>query len=165
MNANRRWLLALCLASATAFAPLSSQASPPTTSEEAFERGRVAFEHGDYATARREFELSYSTDPATGTLLNLAICEQRLGRLASALARLQEALRKMPEADKRFPALRKHIGDLVPRVPRLIVRTATPLPPAVSVFSDDGRLSSGDLERPLPVDPGPHSLRCTGPRG
>src|SRR5947209_893118 len=104
MNANRRRLSALFLVSATVFVPLRSGAAPGAAPEESFERGRIAFEHGDFLTAEKEFETSYAADPAIGTLLNLAVCEQRLGRLAAALGRLQEASRKMSEDDKRRPA-------------------------------------------------------------
>jgi len=63
----------------------------PAAAEALFQKGREAASHGDLATARDRFEESYRLDPATGTALNLADVEARLGDNASARRHFQEA--------------------------------------------------------------------------
>lgn len=46
---------------------------------------------GDLAKARALFVRSYRLDPAVGTLLNLAMCEERLGMRDDALRHYQAA--------------------------------------------------------------------------
>jgi hypothetical protein len=55
--------------------------------EALFREGRDAAKHGDLETACADFAESQRLDPAPGTLLNLAECEEKLGRVASACSR------------------------------------------------------------------------------
>jgi hypothetical protein len=49
-----------------------------------FKEARVLMKHDDYATARLKLEESQRLDPSPGTLLNLAICNEHLGQIATA---------------------------------------------------------------------------------
>ncbi|NOU28880.1 MAG: hypothetical protein HOO96_13330, partial [Polyangiaceae bacterium] len=48
--------------------------------ETLFREGRKALEAGDYAVACAKFAESQRIEPAPGTLLNLAGCEERSGK-------------------------------------------------------------------------------------
>src|SRR5690242_9683425 len=60
-----------------------------------FWEGRAAADAGDFATACEKFAQSLRLDAAAGTLFNLAHCEERVGRFASALGHYREAARGM----------------------------------------------------------------------
>src|SRR5262249_26050543 len=77
------------LAAASAF----GQPRDKKAADALFKEGRAAFDKGDYPTACAKFEASLVVDPAIGTLLNLAVCEEKIGKLVAS---------------------RKHLGELVP---------------------------------------------------
>ena len=65
-------------------APAMADTRDPAAAEALFEAGRQAATRGDWTTACPKFAESQRLDPAPGTLLNLADCEEHLGHLASA---------------------------------------------------------------------------------
>jgi hypothetical protein len=69
-----------------------AQQESPSHAETLFRQGREAVKRGDYAVACPKFEESQRLDPANGTLLNLALCEEGWGRLVEARMHLREVL-------------------------------------------------------------------------
>jgi hypothetical protein len=148
-----------------------------TSGEEAFRRGRAAMNDGNYELARIHFSQSYYIEPTLGTLLNLAVCEEKLGRLVSALTHLNEALAQAPLSDKRRPFIATRLDELEKRTPRLTIRPPPPRLPGADAFAHGAGTRSGivvaldsrPLDRELPatirLDPGQHELTCAGPRG
>ena len=68
--------------------------SPHATAAEAlFVEGRQLFAQGDFAKACPKFEESNRLDPAVGTLLNLAACEEKAGKRAQACTHYAEVAR------------------------------------------------------------------------
>lgn len=59
--------------------------------EQAFQDARQAMQAGDTAKARALFLRSYRLEPAVGTLLNLAMCEEKLGMRDDAIRHYQAA--------------------------------------------------------------------------
>jgi hypothetical protein len=128
----------------------------PTEAERLFEEGRVAFKAGDLAKACPTFDKSYALEPTLGSLLNLATCFEKQGRVASSWIRFNDAVawaQRTHEGDREQFA-RKHAQDLKPRV---------------SWGGPDGcRGTGGHDRRPagagrrvaiaVPVDPGTHEL-------
>src|SRR5262244_1618441 len=97
-----------------------AQARDPVAAEQLFIEGRAAAARGDYATACPKFAESQHLEPATGTLLNLADCEERLGKLASAWQHFREAFYKLLETnDERLQYATRRASQLEKRVPRL----------------------------------------------
>ena len=135
----------------------------PAAAEALFEAGRQAATRGDWATACPKFAESERLDPAPGTLLNLADCEEHLGHLASAWEAWHEALSSLPPGDDRVGPVRKRAAALDARIPRLTVRLATGAPPGASVHRDALELAAASLGVPLPVDPGAHVVRVDAP--
>ncbi|HTR51376.1 MAG TPA: hypothetical protein VMJ10_11760, partial [Kofleriaceae bacterium] len=81
-----RWRLAslLCVLASTRASAQKADA------DAAFQRGRSLMASGDIAKACTEFEASMRFDPEWGTLYNLALCHERLGKLATAWTELNE---------------------------------------------------------------------------
>jgi hypothetical protein len=138
--------------------PAASQARDPAAAEALFRQGREAIKRGDYATACPKFAESQRLDPGAGTLLNLAQCEEKAGRLASAWQHYQEAADVLAADDPRLALAKQGITALEKSVPRLTVRLAPGAPAGTSVLRDEVELGSASLGTPLPVDPGEHVI-------
>jgi len=126
------------------------------TAEALYQSAREALARGDLDRACPEFAESQRLDPAPGTLLNLAECEERSGKLASALAHVQEAHDELPPGDYRLPFSLDKIAKLKRRVPHLVLRVKGGPEPGTKVIRDGTELGSASLSVPLPVDPGKH---------
>jgi tetratricopeptide (TPR) repeat protein len=63
----------------------------PAAAEAAFQNARRAMDAGDYGRACKLFRDSLALDHATGTLLNLGLCEEKAGDRAGALRHYQAA--------------------------------------------------------------------------
>jgi hypothetical protein len=93
--------------------------------------------------------------------LNLADCEEKIGRLASAWQFWREAIDMMGQSDERLSYARGRSSALDRRVPRLTITLAGADGDATRVLRDDLELGSASLGSPLPVDPGSHVVRVT----
>ena len=166
MNVGRRHLFSITLlvASMSLHRRAAGQASPPEASR-LFQDGRAAFAQADYERASSFFEQSYQLDPALGTLLNLAVCEEKLGKLRSALAHLEQARDSADAADRRRPLVEERIAQLDARIPRLTVQRSPAMNDNVAISLDQRELAPAEIGATMRIDPGRHILDCTGPRG
>jgi len=139
-----------------------AQSQPATetsiTAEALFEAGRADMQRADYAAACPKFAESQRLDPAAGTLINLADCEERLGLLAHAWQLWREAVERLPADDARRPAVADRATSVDRRVPRLTLKLARGVPSSASVVRDDVPIGSGLFDVPLPLDPGQHII-------
>jgi hypothetical protein len=145
--------------------PVLAETPAAATAEVLFRDGRESMKKGDFQAAMENFAESYRLDPSIGTLLNLALCEEKTGRLTGAWLHLRELLEKAPEQDERRPLARRRLADLDRRIPRLTIVLHPAKPPPASIRLDGtviGRVSTGV---PLPVDPGEHELTVASPHG
>jgi len=117
---------------------------------------------GEVAEARNKLEESYRLDPSLGTLLNLALCEQRLGRVAAAWTHLHEFVAHVPADDLRLPLATRKLTELEPQLPwlRLVL---WPDASGVTVKLDGVELPPARLEAAFPVDPGKHVIAIALP--
>ncbi len=118
-------------------------------------------ERGDWPRAVQLLTESQRLEPAAGTLLNLAIAEQRLGKLASAWEHARSALDQLSPSDDRRPTARELFDSLDKRLPRLVLHAAATLDASARVRLDGLELRSAVLGVPLPVDPGAHRVEVT----
>lgn len=149
-----------CLATFSLVGVAAAQPSAPTdTADSMFREGKKAMEAGDYARACPLFEESQRLDPAGGTLMNLGLCLEKAGRVASAeRAYLSAATRA--RADGRADRLGEahaHLAALGPRVPTVVL-VLSPGRGAPSRVSIDGQ-KIDDLVEPVRLDPGAHTAR------
>jgi hypothetical protein len=135
----------------------------PAAAEALFRDARAAMQRGEYDVACAKLDESQRLDPAPGTLLNLAECEEKRGRLASAWQDYQWALETLPAGDERGPYAKSRAEALAPRLPRLVVRLAPSAPAGSRVRRDEIDLGAPSLGSPLPVDPGKHAVVVNAP--
>lgn len=153
-----RVLVALTLALVPVRALASEDAA---TAEALFAAGRAALESGDYETACAKFGESQRLDPAAGTLMNLAACNEQRGRLASAWENWRDAQGTLRPDDERRAIVDQRLAALEARLPRLVIVLAAGAPAGTVVTRDASELGHAALGLPLPVDPGRHELSVT----
>lgn len=162
--------LAVALAAAVLTAPLAARAADPpaaspgqSTALVLFEEGRRLMEAKRYAEACPKLEESLRLRPGTGTLLNLALCNESLGKTATAWAQFKEvqfaAKRDSNEAREAFA--QEHINALAPKLSRLQINAEAT--PGLVIRRDGQEIPAAALGTPLPVDPGAHTLEATAP--
>jgi hypothetical protein len=126
--------------------------------ETLFFTARGMMEAGRYEAACEKLTESYRLDPAAGTLLNLAVCHQKSGRVASAWGEFRQALADANRANRpdRAQLATAGIAELEPELPFLTIV----VPPAIKtlkglVITRNGTpLQSAAWDTDLPVDPG-----------
>lgn len=164
------------VASAQAPAPAPAPASGPApgsgtdnraVAEMLFFTGRGLMEAGRYPEACAKLGESYRLDPAAGTLLNLAVCHQKQGKIASAWGEFRQAMGDARKANR--PDREKLAADAVAQVePELPFLTIT-VPDAVKkipglVISRNGvPLNAAAWSTELPIDPGDVEIEETAP--
>lgn len=153
----KRVLIAAALLSAS---PMAWAQAP--AAEALFEQGRAALVAGDLETACARFRASDQIDPAPGTKANLADCEERRGRVATAWELNRAALARLPQGDSRIAILKQRIAKLEPRLPKLMLSLA-PAAPKDTTVREGGTLIGGvgTYGVPLPLDPGVRHLVVT----
>jgi hypothetical protein len=136
--------------------PGAAAANDPAAAREQVKIGYALSTEGKCDEAIPHFVESLRLEPKAVTLINLANCEEKVGRLADALghwadarARAQsEAQRPIEEeAEKRQKALE-------PRVPKLTIIA----PKGTIVVRDGVALGEPSIGTPLPVNPGAHVI-------
>ena len=156
-------LAAALLVASPALAQAAGPRPPPAKADEDFVNGRKAMEQGDYVTALRLFRESHARDPGRGKLLNIAICQEKLGLLWDALQNFKEVDPQISATDERRAIVDQHIKDLGPRIPHLLIKLSPEAPAGAQVSLDAAALDSGSLGVELPVNPGQHILLVTAP--
>jgi hypothetical protein len=164
----KRFLALLTLGGSLLVASAPAAASPAEAdramAQSLFEDGRRLMAAGDFASACPKLSESQALDPSGGTLLNLALCHEKEGRLATAWSDFKEALSvaRRDNRTDRFDVAREHLATLEPQVPWLTIRVAH-AKPEQQVLLDDGAVRAAAWGTPIAVDPGPHQLESSAP--
>jgi serine/threonine-protein kinase len=127
-----------------------------------FEEGRKLMEAGDYATACQKLSSSMQLMPRLGTQLNLADCEEKQGKLASAWTdfRAASARAKQEKDDDREALARERASKLEPRLPRITISLANG---ARGTVKRDGQtVPPAVYGTAVPVDSGEHTIALDG---
>jgi hypothetical protein len=159
MHAARRALLCVVGSWLAILAGLARAQEPSVTAEALFRAGRQASARGDHATACAKYRESYRIENALGTLLNIAVCEQALGELASAWQHYQHVLSALPSDDTRVALTRARLEEVERRLPRLTVVIREGDDATLRIVLGELELSPSSFDVPLPLDPGRHELR------
>jgi hypothetical protein len=128
-----------------------------------FDSARTAMTKGDLASACEQFRASDKLDPAVGTELNLADCEEKRGHLASAWELYRTVEEKLSQTDERLPFAHTRAQALEPRVPKLTLTLAPTAPKDSTVRDGSVDLGSAAFGVALPVEPGAHELVVSAP--
>ncbi|HEY8038147.1 MAG TPA: hypothetical protein VIF15_00060 [Polyangiaceae bacterium] len=171
MKARFALLAAPCfILAATSFSPARAQTPPPpqgnqpsatdarALAETLFFTARGLMEAGRYAEACGKLSESYRLDPASGTLLNLAVCNQKIGKIASAWGEFRDAqaeARRMNRPDREQLAT-QNIAAIEPELPFLAIKVPAAVRsiPGLEITRNGVPLQSGAWDTELPVDPG-----------
>lgn len=146
--------------SACALTSATARAGDPAAAREQVKIGYQLAQDGKCDKAIPHFLESVKLDIKAVTLINLASCEEKVGKLADALGHWVEARSRaqvennsgiQEEAEKRAKALE-------PRLPKLTVTLANGAPGDVEVVRDGVALGAASMGVPLPVNPGSHTL-------
>ncbi len=129
-----------------------------------FDDGRALMEQKRYAEACPKLAESQRLDPGGGTLLNLAICHEHEGRLATAFMELTAAVAQARKDNRqdRIDTANAHLASIEGRIPRLTIRVAQE-EPGLEVFLDGTLLRKPAWNVATIVDPGPHVVDARAP--
>lgn len=146
-------------------------ADPPaaaerTIAQDLFERARALMLDGKVAEACDKFAESFRLDPASGALLNLAVCHEKLGRTATAWSEYRdlEVMARKEGNQERTRIATQRAALLEPRLSRLSLL----LSPAHQVDGeivnlDNTIIGPAAWNTPAPVDPGSHRVVVSAP--
>lgn len=134
-----------------------------TTAEALFAEGRRLFELGNYEQACPKFAESQRLDPGTGTLLNLANCYEKQGKLATAWSTWRDAASSARATDQ--PDREAHARQKAAELQALLARLNITVEPAARVeglvVTRNGQdQSSATYGTPLPVDAGTYRIEA-----
>jgi hypothetical protein len=131
-----------------------------------FFTARGLMEAGRVAEACAKLGESYRLDAAAGTLLNLAVCHEQEGKIASAWGEFRQALfeaRKSNRAD-REDLCKEHIAVLEPQLPFLTITVPEGAKVKdMEILRNGVALQSGGWGTELPIDPGKVDITSRAP--
>lgn len=144
---------------------IPAAAQNAAVAESLFREAREAMKAGDYETACPKLRESQRLEPSAGATLNLAVCEQRSGRLATAWSLFREIVDTLSADDERRSLALRHLAELEPLVPRLRVITESGLDSRTFVRLDGVVMHEASLLTEWPLDPGEHVIELVGHDG
>jgi hypothetical protein len=153
-------LLVLVAIGAVAHAQPSPASQASTAAGALFDKGRQYLAAGKYAEACAAFDHSQRLDPQLGTLFNLATCNARLGKLATAWGEFRDIAQRDPNKTRRATAARE-ADRLAPRLPRLVIRLEPPV--ADATVTSNGVDVGALLGVESPVDLGDYTIVARAP--
>ena len=154
--------LSLAALSFATLAPSSAHADETVDAAaiELFQRGRQLIKEGDWEGGCASIEASVKRVPAVSPLLNIALCREHEGRVATAWAVVERARvqNRETQSEKRRAELEASATEisarLRPRLPRLRL-VGAPGAQGLRVTTASGELP---LDTPVPLDPGSHTV-------
>jgi hypothetical protein len=138
-----------------------------TKADETFNAGHQLLKSGNFADACPKFEESQRADPASGTLLALAYCQELSGLLASAcsnyraaaeLAAKEGQTERQQAATARAEALSKRVSTLTVEVPVELTRQA-----GLLIKRDGIALDRTAYNVAIPLNGGTHAIEVSAP--
>lgn len=160
-------LFAFALAATLITTPLVAHAEKPATAGSAatlFYEARDLMARGQFAAACERFEKSLKLDRGVGTEFNLADCNERVGKIATAWTGFQHVAtvtKARGQADRERVA-RARAKALEPKLPWIVIEVPTP-EPSLEVRLDGRVIEPDQWGVGLPVDPGMRELVVSAP--
>ena len=123
-----------------------------------FQQAKKLAAEGNMAEACPKFHASYEIDKQLGVLLNVADCEEKLGRVATAWGLWGEAIEWAKRAaDPRLGYVQERRSAVEPRLPWLTIVVSHPVA-TLQIFRDEVPVPPPSFGVALPLDPGPHTV-------
>jgi serine/threonine-protein kinase len=159
---------ALPLAALLTLASPASAASPQdqAAAEVLFTDGRKLAASGDFEHGCAKFAESQRLDPASGTLLNLGDCYEKLGKFASSWATFKEceAMARLAGDSKRQAEAARRAELLTPQLAKLaLVVPPDARVPGFELRRDGTLIGEGQWGSSLPIDVGTHTIEAKAP--
>lgn len=133
-----------------------SAAADVGSADKLFAEGKALMSEGKFTEACAKYEASYEADAALGSLLNLADCLERDGRLASAYGRWGDAMTfATRKNDSRASYAKDRREDLKPKLSFVTLQIVGTLPPELVIYKGEAKFTSAGVSgTALPTDPG-----------
>lgn len=154
-------------ASQSFVSPVLAQGNNVALAESLFQQGRELLVQGKTAEACPKFAESHRLEPATGTLLGLAMCHEQEGRLATAWAEYTEvaaAARRDGQEDRvqfaenKANELEERLSTLTIQVPEQVAAID-----GLEVRRNGVALGEGAWNVASPIDGGQHKIEVSAP--
>jgi hypothetical protein len=156
------WLAATLALATTADADDTNRA----LAQSLFDEARKLLAAGRVEEACPKFAESQRLGPAPGTMLNLAVCYEREGKLATAWEEFlqTQAQARNDHRKDREKIASDHLSALEPRLPKLTVTVPTAsLTNGLEVVVDTVPLGSASWDVAAPINPGEHIVTASAP--
>jgi hypothetical protein len=134
--------------------------------ETLFFTARGLMEAKRYAEACPKLAESYRLDAANGTLFNLAVCNQQIGKIASAWGEFKQGLVEATRAnnEERVKLATDSIAAIEPDLPFLSIEVPPDARvPGLEVLRNGSPLNAAAWATELPVDPGVVEVTASAP--
>jgi hypothetical protein len=143
----------------------AAKADKRTDAEELFRRAKALMNENRHRDACPLFEESERLDPQMGTLLNLAICHETVGKIASAWGefRAVEQMAKQANREDRMKLAHERAEKLEPRLPRIKVLVPADAKVQGLTIKVDGEVKGEPLWTGVAVDPGTRTVEASAP--
>lgn len=162
--------MAAALCATLAAAPYAAAQTPPPRQGEAsqtdtralaetlFFTARGLMEAGRYPEACAKLTESYRLDPAAGTLLNLAVCNEKIGKIASAWGEFRDSVAEARKANRpdREQLATERLKVIEPELPFLTIKVPAEVRAisGLEITRNGIPLQAAAWDTDLPVDPG-----------
>jgi hypothetical protein len=164
MTSRRAKTSHLAIALAAALLSSSARADEVVTAQALFDQAKKAMAAHDYAEACPKFKASLKLEEAIGTLLNLAVCYEKQGKLASAWSRFLEVeaeARARGQADRARMG-RERAAALAPKVSNLVLDVPSAARvDGLEIRRDGIAVEQAEWGAAIPADAGPHSIEAS----
>jgi hypothetical protein len=169
MRTPKCWIIGAGLVAGALVARAShadSAGKNPVAAQALYDEARKLVDAGNVEAACPKFKASYELDPGGGTLLNLADCYEKQGKLSLAWSTFKEALvvAQRDGRNERIDFANQHIAKLEGRLAHLAVSVpASAHVPGLIIQVDGSSLAEPAWGVGMPVDPGKHVVRAEAP--
>jgi hypothetical protein len=146
----------------------NAEGSDVAAAETLFREGKQRMAARDYVRACPKLADSFKLDPATGTLLALAMCHERAGKLASAWAAYADAAARAKREARpdREKAAREKVAALEPRLSFLTISSSRAVSEiaGLEISRNGAAVGLGTLGTAVPMDGGTYRIAASAPR-
>ncbi len=155
---------ALLVATFLSLVSADARAGDTAIAESLFREGKALMKAGDYGKACPKLAESQRLDPASGTMLAVALCHEKEGKVATAWAEYLEAdaMARRKGQTARSEAAQKRAAALEPLLAKLeiVVDDALRALPGLQIRLDGVVVESAVWGSAVPVDPGKREIEA-----